>query len=67
MAVMTDGSYGIPEGICFGFPVQCSNWKYTIVTGLTWDEDTKKKIDATLKELLEEKQMAMDYLNSKTK
>lgn len=67
MAVMTDGSYGIPEGICFGFPVQCFESQYTIVKGLVWDEDTKKKIDATLKELLEEKQMALDYLNSKAK
>jgi malate dehydrogenase len=59
MAVISDGSYGVPEGICFSFPVTCNNGDYYIVQGLKWDEFAKKKIEITTKELLEEKEMAM--------
>lgn len=34
MAVVSDGSYGVPEGLVFSFPVTCSNGEYTIVQGL---------------------------------
>lgn len=59
MGVMSDGSYGIPKGINFSFPVTCVNGKWTIVQGLKWDDFSKKKIEATTKELCEEKEMAV--------
>jgi len=59
MAVVSDGSYDIPKGLVFSFPVSCKNGEYKIITGLKWDEFLKKKIEITTKELLEEKEMAM--------
>lgn len=62
MAVPSDGSYGIPEGLIFSFPVtvdaQTREWK--IVQGLTWDDFAKQKIDITTKELLAERDEALE-------
>jgi len=62
MAVPSDGSYGIPEGLIFSFPVQiCAKtreWK--IVQGLELDEFAKQKIDVTTKELLAERDEALE-------
>ena len=55
MGVPSDGSYGIPEEIVYGFPVTCAGGKYEIVKGLAIDEFSRGKMDATLKELLEER------------
>ena len=55
MGIASDGSYGIPEEILYGFPVVCSGGKYEIVKGLEIDEWSRGKMDATLKELLEER------------
>ncbi len=55
MGVPSDGSYGIPEGLIFSFPVTCKNSDYQIVQGLDIDEFSKLKIDATQRELEEEK------------
>ncbi len=63
MAVMSDGSYGVPKDICFSFPVVCKNGKWQIVQGLKWTLFSKEKIDLTTTELLEEKKMALDYLS----
>lgn len=38
MGVMSNGSYGIPEGICFSFPVACHEGQWTIVSGLRLDQ-----------------------------
>lgn len=38
MGVASDGSYGIPAGLNFSFPVECSNGSYKIVQGLKFDE-----------------------------
>jgi malate dehydrogenase len=54
MGIPSDGSYGIPPGIIFGYPVTCSGGKYSIVQGLAQDEGTKARIAVTHKELLEE-------------
>lgn len=51
MGVPSDGSYGIPEGVMFGFPVVCENGRYQIVQGLPIDEFSQQRIDATLAEL----------------
>ena len=55
MAVPSDGSYGIPEGIMYSFPVTCSNGRYSIVQGLEINEFSRGKMDATRQELEEEK------------
>ena len=55
MGVLSDGSYEIPEGVIYGFPVTCQNGVYTIVQGLEINEISRTKILATYKELLEEK------------
>ena len=55
MGVPSDGSYGIPKGLIFSFPVTCKDGDYQIVQGLEFDEFGQSKIDATQKELEEEK------------
>lgn len=56
MGILSDGSYDIPKGIVFSFPVRCKNWSYTIVQSLPLDKFSAEKICATTRELLEEKQ-----------
>src|SRR5204863_6283370 len=55
MSVPSDGSYGIPEGVVYSYPVTCANGDYKIVQGLTVDEFSRKRMDATDKELREER------------
>ena len=55
MGIPSDGSYGIPDGVMYGVPVICANGKYTRVTGLAIDDFSRGKMDATLKELEEER------------
>jgi len=55
MGIPSDGSYGIAEGLMFGYPVTCSGGKYTIVQGLEHNDFAKAKIAATQKELQEER------------
>jgi len=55
MGIPSDGSYGIPDGVMYGVPVTCANGKYQRVTGLEIDEFSRSKMDATLKELEEER------------
>ena len=54
MGVPSDGSYGIPEGIVFGFPCECKNGDYKIIQGLEIDAFSQEKLNKTLKELQEE-------------
>ena len=61
MGIPSDGSYGIAEGVMFGYPVTCSGGKYTIVKGLEHNDFAKGKIDATLRELKEER-AAIEHL-----
>lgn len=55
MGIPSDGSYGIPEGTMFGFPVTCKDGEYEIVQGLEIDEFSQKYINITLDELEQEK------------
>jgi malate dehydrogenase len=55
MAIPSDGSYGVPEGLISSFPVTCKDGEYSIVQGLEIDEFSQSKIDATVKELSEER------------
>jgi malate dehydrogenase len=55
MAIPSDGSYDIAEGVITGYPVTCSGGEYTIVEGLDIDEFSRGKIDASVTELREER------------
>jgi malate dehydrogenase len=55
MAVASDGSYGITEGIISSFPVRCSGGGYEIEQGLEVGDFAQSKIDATVKELTDER------------
>jgi malate dehydrogenase len=54
-AVPSDGSYGVPEGIISSFPVVQSGGGYQIVQGLEIDDFSRSKIDASVAELLDER------------
>jgi malate dehydrogenase len=55
MGVPSDGSYGIAEGVIFGYPVTSRGGQYQVVKGVEVSEFSRKRIDATLKELHEER------------
>jgi malate dehydrogenase len=55
MGIPSDGSYGIPEGIIYGFPVTCRNGQYERVKGIELSAFSRARMDATHKELLEER------------
>ncbi len=55
MGVPSDGSYGIPEGVIFGFAVTTGNGEYTLVKDIPVDDFSQKAIDKTLAELEEER------------
>ena len=62
MGVPSDGSYGIPKGIVFGFPCECKNGTYKIVQGIEIDAYSQEKINKTLKELTDEADAVKDML-----
>ena len=62
MAVHSDGSYGIDEGVVFSFPVTCKNGNYEIVQGLELDDFSIARLKASEKELLEERTIIEDLL-----
>jgi malate dehydrogenase len=55
MAIPSDGSYGVPEGLISSFPCTCADGKYSIVQGLDINEFSRAKIDASVAELGEER------------
>ena len=55
MAVPSDGSYGIPEGIVYSYPVTTSGGDWSIVEGLEIDDFSRARMDATAAELVEER------------
>ena len=62
MAVPSDGSYGIPEGVIYSYPVTTKNGDYQIVPGRSIDEFSRKRMDATLAELREERDGVKELL-----
>ena len=62
MAVPSDGSYGIPAGVIYGYPVTCANGKYQLVQGLAVDEFSRGRMDATYRELAEERDGVKELL-----
>ncbi|KAJ0717068.1 malate dehydrogenase [Helianthus annuus] len=63
MGVYSDGSYNVPAGLIYSFPVTCRNGEWTIVQGLSIDEFSRKKLDLTAEELTEEKALAYSCLS----
>lgn len=55
MAVLSDGSYGVPEGLIYSFPVTTKDANWTIVDGLQIDEFSRERIDASAAELADER------------
>jgi malate dehydrogenase len=55
MGVPSEGDYGIPAGVMYGFPCTTANGKYSIVKGLEIDAFSRERMDATLKEIEEER------------
>ncbi|MEE8262841.1 MAG: malate dehydrogenase, partial [Gammaproteobacteria bacterium] len=63
MAVPSDGSYGIPEGLVYSFPVVTRSGKYEIVQGLEIDDFSHARMQATQTELEEERDAVAHMLN----
>lgn len=62
MGVPSQGWYGIPNEVVFGFPVTCEGGKYTVVEGLEMDAFSQEKIQATLAELVGERDAVQSLL-----
>ena len=62
MGVPSDGSYGVPEGVVFGFPVICENGEYEIVQGLAMDDFSQARMATTFAELIEERDAVQHLL-----
>ena len=62
MGVPSDGSYGIPAGVIYSYPVTCKNGEYQIVQGLDIDEASRKRMTLTENELKEEREGVKDLL-----
>jgi malate dehydrogenase len=60
MAIPSDGSYGVPEGIISSFPCTCANGQYSIVQGLDIDDYSRGRIDASAAELVDERQAVQE-------
>jgi len=62
VCVCSDGSYGVPEGLIASFPVKVKDGKWEIVQGVPVNEFSREKIDATVAELAQEKELTKDLL-----
>lgn len=62
MAVPSDGSYNIPEGLMYSFPVTCKGGEYEIVQRLEIDDFSREKMNATQKVLEEERDTVANIL-----
>lgn len=62
MGIASDGSYGIPKDVMYGFPVTCKNGEYEIVQGLAIDDFSRERMNFTLNELEEERAGVADLL-----
>ena len=62
MGIVSDGSYGISEGLIYSYPVTCSSGRYDIVQGLAINEFSVEKMRMTEQELIEERDAIKDLL-----
>jgi malate dehydrogenase len=60
MAVPSDGSYGLPEGIIAGVPVTCADGAFTVVQGLELDDFSRARIDRSAAELVDERSSVVE-------
>src|SRR6478752_3183426 len=60
--VVSDGSYGIPAGLIYSFPLQTDGTTWKVVQGLTIDDDARKRLDASAAELATERDAVKDLL-----
>ena len=60
MAIPSDGSYDVPEGILASFPCTCADGEYRIVQGLDIDVYSRAKIDASTEELVSERDAVVE-------
>jgi len=64
MGTYSNGEYGVPEGIVYSFPIHISSdGSYKIVEGLSINDDSRKRMEATANELIEEKAMALEFIS----
>lgn len=64
MGVPSDGSYGIQEGVIYSYPCTCKDGDYQIVTGLPVNDFSRARMEATEKELREEREAVADLLGA---
>jgi malate dehydrogenase len=62
MGIPSDGSYDIPAGLIYSYPVTCAGGEYRIVQGLATNEFSRAKMSATMRELLEERDGVKDLI-----
>lgn len=62
MAVVSDGSYGVPEGLVFSFPCTCKDGEYSIVQGIELSDFAKEKLRITTEELQQEKNTVLSIM-----
>jgi malate dehydrogenase len=62
LAVVSNGEYGVPEGLQFGFPVKSDGTSWEVVTGLEHDDDAKQRIKVTTDELLQERDLVKELV-----
>jgi malate dehydrogenase len=55
MAIASTGDYGVPDGLVSGFPVTTEAGQFRVVAGLDIDDFSRERIDATVAELIEER------------
>ena len=58
----SDGSYGVPEGITYSYPVTCRDGRYQIVQGLSIDDFSRERMQKSLSELREERDGVKELL-----
>ncbi|CAI8294927.1 MAG: Malate dehydrogenase [Gammaproteobacteria bacterium] len=66
MAVPADGSYGIPPGVIYSYPVVCEDGDYKVVQGIDLSDFSRGKMDATNNELVGERDAIADLLPTET-
>jgi malate dehydrogenase len=64
LAVASRGEYGVPEGLQFSYPVRSTGQSWTIVEGIEHDDFARRKLDATIAELVEERDEVRELLGS---
>ena len=62
MGVVSDGSYGIPQGLVCGVPVHCKSGGYARIEGLILDPFQRTMLDRTIAELVDEREAVIDIL-----